>query len=40
MNKSQGQTLQSCVVDLGLCVFSHGQLYVAVSYHQLPFRLE
>ena len=31
VNKSQGQTLQRCVVDLRLSVFSHGQLYVAVS---------
>ncbi|CAK1585471.1 unnamed protein product [Parnassius mnemosyne] len=31
INKSQGQTLSVCGLDLGTPCFSHGQLYVACS---------
>jgi len=31
INKSQGQTMYFCGLDLGTARFSHGQLYVACS---------
>lgn len=31
INKSQGQTMTVCGIDLENCCFSHGQLYVACS---------
>lgn len=31
INKAQGQTLQQAVIDLRSPVFTHGQLYVALS---------
>ena len=31
VNKSQGQTLQTIGLDLRIPVFTHGQLYVALS---------
>lgn len=32
VNKSQGQSLQVVVVDLSASAFTHGQLYVALSW--------
>jgi ATP-dependent exoDNAse (exonuclease V) alpha subunit len=35
INKAQGQTLHTVGVDLRSPVFSHGQLYVALSRPQM-----
>lgn len=40
INKSQGQTLWSVGIDLRTPVFSHGQLYVALSRITAPNRLK
>ena len=33
VNKSQGQSVKHIGLDLHVPVFSHGQLYVALSHH-------
>lgn len=39
INKSQGQTMSVCGLDLGTPCFSHGQLYVACSQVDKPSSL-
>jgi ATP-dependent exoDNAse (exonuclease V) alpha subunit len=38
INKSQGQTMSICGLDLSTPCFSHGQLYVACSREGKPFQ--
>jgi ATP-dependent DNA helicase PIF1 len=39
INKSQGQTMSFCRLDLSTSCLSHGQLYVACSRVSKPFNL-
>ena len=40
INKAQGQSIYYVGIDLCVPVFSHGQLYVAFSYHTSSDRIK